>query len=139
MKINWYSGLKKSTIGLLLFYIGLVFSQATSPDAGSSDCVCEEPMKNVWYKLSTGEDGIQRTIKLDMQKGKSYSEGPYYVLELKDAENGDIIFVAFPTFGPWESEIPKDKDPFLDALDKEFKNLEEYLKSRDSQEIKKKY
>ena len=60
-------------------------------------------------------------------------------MELKDAESGEIIFVAFPTFGPWESEIPKEKDPFLDALDEEFKNLEDYLKSRDSQEIKKKY
>ena len=133
MKINWYSVLKKSTIGLTLFYIGLVFSQVTTPE-----CVCEEPMNNVWYKLSTGEDGIQRTIKLDMQNGVSYSEGPYYVLELKDVENGEIIFVAFPTFGPWESEIPKDKDPFLEALDEEFKNLEDYLRSKDSQEIKKK-
>ena len=133
MKINWYSALKKSTIGLLLFYIGLVFSQVTTPE-----CVCEEPMNNVWYKLSTGEDGIQRTIKLDMQRGKSYSEGPYYVLELRDADNGEIIFVAFPTFGPWESEKPKPKDPFLEALDEEFKNLEDYLRSRDSQEIKKK-
>jgi hypothetical protein len=137
MKINWYSALKKSTIGLFLFYIGLVFSQATSPDAGSSDCVCEEPMNNVWYKLSTGEDGIQRTIKLDMQKGKSYSEGPYYILELRDADNGDIIFVAFPTFGPWDSEIPKAEDPFLDALDKEFKNLEDYLRAKQGTEIKK--
>ena len=138
MKINWYSVLKKSTIGLLLFYIGLVFSQVTTPECPVCE-VCEEPMENVWYKLSTGEDGIQRTIKLDMQMGKSYSDGPYYVLELRDAENGDIIFVAFPMIGPWESEIPKEKDPFLDALDKEFKNLEDYLKSRDSQEIKKKY
>ena len=137
MKINWYSVLKKSTIGLLLFYIGLVFSQVTTPECPVCE-VCEEPMKNVWYKLSTGEDGIQRTIKLDMQMGVSYSEGPYYVLELKDAENGDIIFVAFPTFGPWESEIPKDKDPFLEALDEEFKNLEDYLRSKDGQEIKKK-
>ena len=133
MKINWYSVLKKSTIGLTLFYIGLVFSQVTAPE-----CVCEEPMKNVWYKLSTGEDGIQRTIKLDMQRGVSYSEGPYYVLELRDVENGEIIFVAFPTFGPWESEIPKEKDPFLDALDEEFKNLEDYLRSQGSEEIKKK-
>ena len=134
MKINWYSILKKSTIGLLLFYVGLVFSQVTTPE-----CVCEAPpMSNVWYKLSTGEDGIQRTIKLDMQMGVSYSEGPYYVLELIDADNGEIIFVAFPTFGPWESEIPKEKDPFLEALDEEFKNLEDYLRSRDSQEIKKK-
>ena len=133
MKINWYSVLKKSTIGLTLFYIGLVFSQVTTPE-----CVCEEPMKNVWYKLSTDEYGVQHTIKLDMQRGKSYSDGPYYVLELRDADNGDIIFVAFPIVGPWEGETPKDKDPFLEALDEEFKNLEDYLRSRDSQEIKKK-
>ena len=133
MKINWYSALKKSTIGLLLFYIGLVFSQVTAPE-----CVCEEPMKNVWYKLSTGEDGIQRTIKLDMQRGKSYSEGPYYILELRDADNGDVIFVAFPIMGPWEGETPKDKDPFLDALEKEFNSLEEYLRNNKGVEIKKK-
>ena len=133
MKINWYSALKKSTIGLFLFYIGLVFSQVTAPE-----CVCEEPMKNVWYKLSTGEDGIQRTVKLDMQMGKSYSEDPYYVMELRDMDNGEIIFVAFPTFGPWESEIPKEKDPFLDAMDEEFKNLEDYLRAKQGTEIKKK-
>ena len=132
MKIKWYSLLKKSTVGLLLFYIGLVFSQVTTPE-----CVCEEPMSNVWYKLSTGKDGIQRTIKLDMQKGKSYSDGPYYILELRDMDNGDIIFVAFPTIGPWEGETPKDKDPFLEALDEEFKNLEDYLRAKQGTEIKK--
>ena len=133
MKMNLYSVLKKSTIGLLLFYVGLVFSQVTTPE-----CVCEEPMSNVWYKLSTGKDGIRRTIKLDMQKGKSYSDGPYYVLELRDADNGDIIFVAFPIVGPWEGETPKDKDPFLEALDEEFKNLEDYLREKQGTEIKKK-
>ena len=137
MKINWYSALKKSTIGLLLFYIGLVFSQVTTPECPVCE-VCEAPLNNVWYKVSTGKDGIQQTIKLDMQNGISYSEGPYYVLELRDMDNGEIIFVAFPTFGPWESEIPKERDPFLDALDKEFKNLEDYLRSQGSEEIKKK-
>ena len=136
MKINWYSALKKSTIGLLLFYIGLVFSQATTPDAGSSDCVCEEPI-NVWYKLSTDEYGVQRTVKLDMQKGVSYSDGPYYILELRDVDNGDVIFVAFPIIGPWESETPKAKDPFLEALDEEFRNLEDYLRAKQGTEIKK--
>ena len=136
MKINWYSALKKSTIGLLLFYIGLVFSQVTTPECPVCE-VCEVPMNNVWYKLSTDEYGVQRTIKLDMQNGVSYSEGPYYVLELKDAENGDIIFVAFPKFGGWESEKPKPKDPFLEALDEEFKNLEDYLRAKQGTEIKK--
>ena len=137
MKINWYPALKKSTIGLLLFYIGLVFSQVTTPECPVCE-VCEVPMNNVWYKLSTDEYWVQRTVKLDMQMGVSYSEGPYYVLELRDAENGDVIFVAFPIMGPWEGETPKDKDPFLEALDEEFKNLEDYLRSKESQEIKKK-
>ena len=133
MKINWYSALKKSTIGLLLFYIGLVFSQVTTTECD----VCEAPMNNVWYKLSTDEYGVQRTVKLDMQKGKSYSDGPYYVLELRDADNGDVIFVAFPIVGPWEGETPKPKDPFLEALDEEFKNLEDYLRAKQGTEIKK--
>ena len=136
MKINWYSALKKSTIGLLLFYIGLVFSQVTAPECPVCE-VCEEPMNNVWYKLSTDEYGVQRTIKLDMQMGVSYSEGPYYILELRDIENNEMIFVAFPTFGVWESEIPKKKDPFLEALDEEFKNLEDYLRAKQGTEIKK--
>ena len=137
MKINWYSALKKSTIGLLLFYIGLVFSQVTTPECPVCE-VCEAPMSNVWYKLSTDEYGVQQTIKLDMQHGISYSEGPYYILELIDMDNGEIIFVAFPRVGDWESEIPKEKDPFLEALDEEFKNLEEYLRSKQGTEIKKK-
>ena len=136
MKINWYSALKKSTIGLLLFYIGLVFSQVTTPECPVCE-VCEEPMNNVWYKLSTDEYGVQRTIKLDMQKGVSYSEGPYYVLELMNLSTGEMTFVAFPTFGPWESEKPKPKDPFLEALDEEFKNLEDYLRAKQGTEIKK--
>ena len=136
MKINWYSALKKSTIGLLLFYIGLVFSQVTTPECPVCE-VCEAPMSNVWYKLSTGKDGIQRTVKLDMQMGTSYSEGPYYVLELRDVENGEIIYVAFPIVGPWKGETPKDKDPFLEALDEEFKNLEDYLRAKQGTEIKK--
>ena len=136
MKINWYSVLKKSTIGLLLFYIGLVFSQVTTPECPVCE-VCEVPINNVWYKLSTDEYGIQRTVKLDMQNGVSYSDGPYYILELKDVENGDVIFVAFPTIGPWESEKPKPKDPFLEALDEEFKNLEDYLRAKQGTEIKK--
>ena len=136
MKINWYSALKKSTIGLLLFYIGLVFSQVTTPECPVCE-VCEAPMSNVWYKLSTDEYGVQHTIKLDMQVGVSYSEGPYYVLELRDVENGDVIFVAFPRNGIWESEKPKPTDPFLEALDEEFKNLEDYLRAKQGTEIKK--
>ena len=48
-----------------------------------------------------------------------------------------IIYVAFPIVGPWESEKPKPKDPFLEALDEEFKNLEDYLRAKQGTEIKK--
>ena len=129
MKINFYSLLKKSTIGLLLFYVGLVFSQVTAPK-----CVCEEPV-NIWYKLST-EGGIQHIVELDMNQGRSFSDGPYIILELTDRKTGEIIFVAFPNGGNWTSEQPQ--DPFLDVLEKEFKSLEDYLRKKQGTEIKKK-
>jgi len=129
MKINLYSVLKKSTIGLLLFYIGLVFSQVTTPE-----CVCEDPV-NIWYKLST-EGGIQHIVELDMNQGRSFSDGPYIILELTDRKTGEIIFVAFPNGGNWTSEQPQ--DPFLDILEKEFKSLEDYLRKKQGTEIKKK-
>ena len=129
MKINFYSLLKKSTIGLLLFYFGLVFSQVTAPE-----CVCEEPV-NVWFKVSSGSDG-QQIVELDMSKGRSFAEGPYIVLEVNDRITGEIIYIVFPNGAEWHSEKPQ--DPFLDALDKEFESLEEYLKANQGTEIKKK-
>jgi hypothetical protein len=130
--MKYLNKLKTVTKVLFIFLLGIISAQVTAPD-----CECGEPV-NVWYKLSTGKDGIQRTIKLDMQAGVSYSDGPYIILELKEATTGEVIFIAFPNGGVWESETPKDKDPFLEALDEEFKNLEDYLRSKESQEIKKK-
>ena len=135
MKINLYSFLKKSTIGLTLFYIGLVFSQTTSPDAGSSDCECGEPA-NVWYKVSTAEQDRGKVVRLDMSKGQAFVEGQFIFLVVKDLDTGNIIYIGFPNGGDWVAETPK--DPFLEALDEEFKNLEDYLRSKESQEIKKK-
>ena len=130
MKINFYSLLKKSTIGLLLFYVGLVFSQVTTPE-----CVCEETT-NIWYKVSSFEPDKGRIIKLDMSKGQAYSDQMFIYIAVRDLETGDVIYVAFPNGGDWVAEPAK--DPFLEALDEEFKNLEDYLRSKDSQEIKKK-
>ena len=42
----------------------------------------------------------------------------------------------FPNGGNWHQ---KGVDPFLDELEKEFETLEEYLKSRKSEEIEKNY
>ena len=130
MKINLYSVLKKSTIGLLLFYVGLVFSQVTTPE-----CVCEETT-NIWYKVSSFEPDKGRIIKLDMSKGQAYSDQMFIYIAVRDLETGDVIYIAFPNGGDWVAETPK--DPFLEALDEEFKNLEDYLRSKESQEIKKK-
>ena len=130
MKINLYSVLKKSTIGLLLFYIGLVFSQVTTPE-----CVCEDPT-NIWYKVSSFEPDSGKIVKLDMTKGQAFSDGMYIYIVVKDLETGEVIYIAFPNGGDWVAHTPK--DPFLDALDEEFKNLEDYLRSQGSTEIKKK-
>jgi len=130
MKINWYSALKKSTIGLFLFYIGLVFSQVTTPE-----CVCEDPT-NIWYKVSTFAEDKGKVIKLDMRTGQSFSDHQYIYLVVKTIDTGEITYIAFPNGGDWVAE-PK-KDEFLDALDEEFKNLEEYLRSKQGTEIKKK-
>ena len=130
MKINWYSILKKSTIGLLLFYVGLVFSQVTTPE-----CVCEDPV-NIWYKVSTFQEDRGKVIKLDMRTGQAFSDHQYIYLVVKDLETGEVTYIAFPNGGDWVAEPAR--DPFLDALDEEFKNLEEYLRSKQGTEIKKK-
>ena len=135
MKINLYSLLKKSTIGLTLFYIGLVFSQATTPDAGSSDCVCEEPV-NVWYKVSTFEEDAGKIVQLDMSGGKSFADEQWIYIAVKQIGRDDITYIVFPNGGDWVAETV---DPFLNELDKEFKNLEDYLKNNPSEEIKRNY
>ena len=131
MKISWYSILKKSTIGLLLFYVGMVFSQVTTPECP----VCEEPV-NIWYKVSTAEHDRGKIVRLDMTKGKAFSDQMFIYIQVRDLDTGDMIYIGFPNGGDWVSEPAK--DPFLEALDEEFKNLEDYLRSKDSQEIKKK-
>ena len=135
MNLNIYTLLKKVTLGLTLLYIGLVFSQATTPDAGSSDCICEEPV-NVWYKVSTFAEDKGKVIKLDMRKGQAFTDHQYIYLVVKDLNTGEVVYIAFPNGGDWVAE--PEKDEFLDALDEEFKNLEEYLRSKQGTEIKKK-
>ena len=128
MKINFYSLLKKSTIGLLLFYVGLVFSQVTTPD-----CECGEP-ENIWFKLST-ENGVQKVVQLDMTKGQAFTDPQFIYLVVQDIDTKEMVYIIFPNGGDWTAEV---RDPFLDALEKEFKSLEEYLKSKGSTQIEKK-
>ena len=128
--MKYLNKLKTVTKLLFIFLLGIISAQVTAPD-----CECEEP-ENVWYKLST-ENGIQRVVQLDMTRGQSFVDGMYIYIIVQDVVTKDLVYIAFPNGGNWESETPQ--DPFLDALDKEFKNLEDYLRSKEgSQEIKKK-
>ena len=99
---------------ILLFVFAFGFGQ---------DCECEQPIDS-WFKISS-EDG--RILQLDMTKGYTDTDGQYVYFFVKDV-NGEGVLITFP-FGFWEVTNKK-KDPFLDELEKEFKNLEEYLKEK---------
>ena len=135
MNLNITAFLSKMAIGLTLLYVGLVFSQVTSPDAGSSECECGKPV-NVWYKVSTDDLTYGQVVQLDMSEGQSFSDETYIYIIVKDLANDDNIILVFPNGGNWHQ---KGVDPFLDELEKEFENLEDYLKSRQSDEIEKNY
>ena len=130
MKLNWTTLLKRTTIGLTLFYIGIFFSQMTTPECE----VCEDPV-NIWYKVSTFEEDDGKIVKLDMSEGKSFADEQWIYIAVKEIERDDITYIIFPNGGDWVAEV---RDPFLDALEKEFKSLEEYLRAKGSTEIKKK-
>ena len=123
--------LKKIKIATLLAFIylmGIISAQATS-----ENCECGEP-ENVWFKISS-EDGYgQRVVQLDMTRGQSFSDGMYIYLVVQDIKTKELVYIVFPNGGDWTAEV---KDPMLDALEKEFNSLEEYLKSKGSTQIQK--
>ena len=90
---------------------------------------CQEPT-NVWFKLSndTSSKDYGETIAIDMDKGYASTDGSYIylLLRLKDSEEG--IIVSFP-IGYWEIKQPSE---FVQELEKEFNNLEEYLRQNNS-------
>ena len=128
--MKYLNKLKTVTKILFIFLLGIISAQVTAPD-----CECGEPV-NVWYKVSTFEPDKGKIVRLDMSKGKTFTDHQFVYLAVKDLDTDDVIYIMFPKNGDWVSEEPK--DPFLDALDEEFKNLEDYLRSKEGQEIKKK-
>jgi len=132
--MNLYKTLKIATVSLGVFYLGLLAAQATTPEC--AECaVCEKP-SNVWYKVSTFEPEDGNIVKLDMTRGKSFTDHEFIYIVVKDLDNGELVYIVFPNGGEWVADTPKDE--FLDAMEEEFKNLEDYLRSKESQEIKKK-
>ena len=128
--MKYLNKLKTVTKVLFIFLLGIISAQVTAPD-----CECGEPV-NVWYKVSTFEPDRGKVVRLDMRKGQAFSDHQYIFISVKDLDTGDVIYIAFPNGGEWVADTPK--DPFLEALDEEFKNLEDYLRSKASEEIKKK-
>ncbi len=118
----------------IFIYILLVTIFLTS--CSTQECDCGEPV-NVWYKVSTDSISLGQVIKLDMTAGQSFSDANYIYIIVRDLENGENVVIAFPNGGDW---VAQTQDPFLDALDKEFKDLEDYLRATKdkSSEIKKK-
>ena len=120
--MEFLSTIKKATLVAFIYLMGIISAQATS-----ENCECGEP-ENVWFKLST-ENGIQRVVQLDMTKGKSFTDEMHIYLVVQDIETKELIYIVFPNGGEWVAE---EKDPMLEALEKEFKDLEEYLKATQS-------
>ena len=117
--MEFLSTIKKATLVAFIYLMGIISAQATS-----ENCECGEP-ENVWFKISS-EDGYgQKIVQLDMTRGQSFSDGMYIYIVVQDIETKDLVYIVFPNGGDWTAEV---KDPMLDALEKEFNSLEEYLK-----------
>ena len=85
---------------------------------------CEEPI-DVWFKVSNDSKTYGEVIQLDMSKGYAGSDGQFLYLYVEDINNrGEGIIIMFP-FGYWETPTKSD---FEKDLEKEFKDLEDYLK-----------
>ena len=89
---------------------------------------------NVWRKVSNDELNPGEIVSLDMSKGYSACEGPYMYIVVRGVGSEDEFTVVFPNGGYWTVPEP---DPFLQELQKEFDDLEEYLRNKGSTEWKK--
>ena len=89
---------------------------------------------NVWRKVSTDELNPGEIVSLDMSKGYASCEGPHIVMVVRIVGSEEEVIIVFPNGGYWTAPQP---DPFLQEMQKEFDNLEEYLRSREGKEIEK--
>ena len=80
---------------------------------------CEEPI-NVWFKISNdiNSNNYGKIIPVDMSSGYAYSDGAVVYLLVFDKESKEQLVLMFP-FGYWEAG---------GEIEKEFKDLEDYLK-----------
>ena len=90
---------------------------------------------NVWRKVSTDEFNPGEIVPLDMSRGYAFSDPMYIYIVMQVVDSEDEVVIVFPNGGHWTSAEP---DPFLQELQEEFDNLEDYFKNLESKEIKKK-
>jgi hypothetical protein len=90
---------------------------------------------NIWRKVSTDQSNPGKIVPLDMSRGYAYSDPMYIYIVVNAIGIEEEMVIVFPNGGYWTSPEP---NPFLQELQKEFDSLEDYLKSRESKEIKKK-
>tara|TARA_Y100000034_G_scaffold109356_1_gene140606 strand:- start:2055 stop:2456 length:402 start_codon:yes stop_codon:yes gene_type:complete len=133
--MNWYKVLKRSTIVLSIFYIGILCAQVTAPECEACP-VCEEPT-NIWYKISTDNLTYGNKIRLDMSKGKSFSDGMYNYIMVQDLDTKEIVYIAFPNGGDWVA-FSKQDSIYLE-MEEDINDLQKYLDSKKSQVIRKKH
>ena len=112
---------KKATFITLIYLVGIISAQTTH-----ENCECDEPV-NVWFKLSNDTSSMDygKVIPIDMSKGFASTDGEFVYLLLQIDDGEDAMMITFP-IGYWEIEQPSE---FMKELEKEFKNLEDYLRS----------
>tara|TARA_B100000287_G_C20247171_1_gene628586 strand:- start:261 stop:611 length:351 start_codon:yes stop_codon:yes gene_type:complete len=104
--------MKKIILTLFILLNCFVFSQE-----------CDEP-SNVWFKLSNDEKTYGDLITVDMSRGYADTDGKYVYLFVIDKNTNEGLIIMFP-IGYWEVEATS---KFQKELEKEFKDLEDYLK-----------
>lgn len=89
---------------------------------------------NIWYKISSDELDPGALIALDMSKGYAITDGPYIYIMVKELGTDNMMTIVLPNGGYWHAV---ETDDFKKELNREFENLENYLKGEGGTEWKK--
>ena len=90
--MKYLNKLKTITKVLFIFLLGIISAQVTAPV-----CECGEPV-NVWYKVSTFEPDNGKVVRLDMSKGKAFSDHQFIYIAVKDLDTNETLIDFDPEF-----------------------------------------
>ena len=107
---------------ILITLIGFIFSQE-----------CEEPV-NIWFKISNdiSSKTYGKVVQLDMSSGYAYTDGISVYLMVANKNTREQLIIMFP-IGKWVTSEPTE---FEKDLEREFRDLEDYLKYNKDKGIK---